>query len=116
MLNETPLVLTIPAISVQGADFVVGGIQVFGNVDTVAPVNVDLGNQFAPQIPPPPCNGDVHVIDQASLTPRSVLYTGNQATSPSRPLCDKHLVVLQNGQITTSVAGAAVFPLGSAPT
>ena len=61
-------------------------------------VNVDLGNHFAPQIPPPPCNGDSHVIDQSTLTPRSVLYTGDQATSPSKPLCDKHLVQLQNGQ------------------
>ena len=37
-------------------------------------VNVDLGNQFAPQIPPPPCNGDDHVIDQATLTPRSNFF------------------------------------------
>src|SRR5215472_15262543 len=62
-------------------------------------VNVDLGNQFAPQIPPPPCNGDMHVLDQATLTPRSTTYyTGDQATSPSQPLCDKHLVVLNNQQ------------------
>jgi hypothetical protein len=61
-------------------------------------VNVDLGNQFAPQIPPPPCAGDLHVIDQSTLTPRSVFYTGDQATSPSQPLCDKRLVELQNGQ------------------
>ncbi|MET8353212.1 hypothetical protein [Micromonospora sp. NPDC005206] len=61
-------------------------------------VNVDLGNQFAPQIPPPPCAGDSHVIDQSTLTPRSVYYTGNQATSTSRPMCDKRLVVLENGQ------------------
>jgi large repetitive protein len=62
-------------------------------------VNVDLGNQFAPQIPPPPCNGDMHVLDQATLTPRSTTYyTGDQATSPSKPLCDKHLVVLNNQQ------------------
>ncbi len=61
-------------------------------------VNVDLGNHFAPQIPPPPCVGDDHVIDQSTLTPRSVFYTGDQSTSPSAPLCDKHLVVLQNGQ------------------
>src|SRR5215472_9616813 len=61
-------------------------------------VNVDLGNQIAPQIPPPPCTGDLHVIDQATLTPRSTFYTGDQATSPSQPLCDKRLVELQNGQ------------------
>ena len=61
-------------------------------------VNVDLGNQFAPQIPPPPCTGDDHVLDQSSLVTRSVYYTGDQATSPTRPLCDKRLVELQNGQ------------------
>ena len=61
-------------------------------------VNVDLGNQFTPQIPPPPCTGDDHLIDQSTLTPRSVYYTGNQTTSTSRPLCDKRLVVLENGQ------------------
>jgi large repetitive protein len=61
-------------------------------------VNVDLGNHFAPQIPPPTCDGDAHVIDQSTLTPRSVFYTGDQSTSPSKPLCDKHLVVLQNQQ------------------
>src|SRR5262249_37941928 len=61
-------------------------------------VNVDLGNQFAPQIPPPPCNGDNHVIDQSTLTPRSNYYTGDQAASASVPLCDKPLVDLQDGQ------------------
>jgi hypothetical protein len=61
-------------------------------------VNVDLGNQFAPQIPPPPCAGDMHVLDQSTLVTRSVFYTGDQATSPSQPLCDKRLVELQNGQ------------------
>ncbi len=58
-------------------------------------VNVDLGNNFAMQIPPPPCVGDMHTIDQSTLTPRSNYYgmAGAQA-----PLCDKHLVVLKNGQ------------------
>ena len=58
-------------------------------------VNVDLGNQFAPQIPPPPCNGDDHVIDKSTLTPRSVYFPVADAHAP---LCDKHLVVLQNQQ------------------
>src|SRR5262249_42900935 len=61
-------------------------------------VNVDLGNNFTPAIPPPPCVGDPHVIDQSTLTPRSTFYTGDQSTSASQPLCDKHLVVLSNGQ------------------
>src|SRR5262249_15942186 len=61
-------------------------------------VNVDLANNFTPQIPPPPCNGAPHVIDQSTLTPRSTFYTGDQAASPSAPLCDKHLVVLNNQQ------------------
>ena len=44
-------------------------------------------------IPPPPCTGDDHVIDQATLTPRSnyFRYAGAHA-----PLCDKQLVVLNN--------------------
>jgi hypothetical protein len=58
-------------------------------------VNVDLGNQFGPQIPPPPCNGDDHVIDKSTLTPRSVYFPVADAHAP---LCDKHLVVLQNQQ------------------
>jgi large repetitive protein len=58
-------------------------------------VNVDLGNQFAPQIPPPPCNGDDHLIDKSTLTPRSIYFPVADAHAP---LCDKHLVVLQNQQ------------------
>ena len=58
-------------------------------------VNVDLGNHFAPQIPPPPCVGDDHVIDQATLTTRSPHYG---VAGAHAPLCDKHLVQLQNGQ------------------
>ena len=57
-------------------------------------VNVDLGNQFTPAIPPPPCTGDDHVIDQSTLTPRSNYYGSAGAHAP---LCDKRLVVLQNG-------------------
>ena len=60
-------------------------------------VNVDLGNNFTPQpaIPPPPCNGDDHVIDKSTLTPRSIYFPVADAHAP---LCDKHLVVLQNQQ------------------
>lgn len=60
-------------------------------------VNVDLGTQYVPAIPPPPCYGADHVIDQTTLTPRSVHY-GH--TAPADPLsharlCDKKLVDLQ---------------------
>jgi len=58
-------------------------------------VNVDLGNAFTPAIPPPPCAGDDHVIDQSTLTPRSVYYG---VAGAHAPLCDKRLVVLTNGQ------------------
>jgi large repetitive protein len=58
-------------------------------------VNVDLGNQFAPQIPPPPCAGDEHLVDQSTVVQRSP-YFGNAGAHA--PLCDKRLVVLQNGQ------------------
>ena len=58
-------------------------------------VNVDLGNIFTPAIPPPPCTGDDHVIDQSSLVQRSI-YFG--VAGAHAPLCDKRLVVLTNGQ------------------
>ncbi|UQX88809.1 hypothetical protein M6D93_02120 [Jatrophihabitans telluris] len=58
-------------------------------------VNVDLGSNFVPAIPQPPCVGDTHLIDKSTLTPRSFYYT---ATAPTAPLCDKKLVVLTNGQ------------------
>jgi large repetitive protein len=61
-------------------------------------VNVDLGAAFQPAIPPPPCAGDMHTVDQATITARSEFYTGDQSTSPTRPLCDKRLIVLQNKQ------------------
>ena len=58
-------------------------------------VNVDLGNQFTPAIPPPPCTGDDHVIDQSTLVTRSNFFGHAGAHAP---LCDKRLVVLTNGQ------------------
>jgi hypothetical protein len=58
-------------------------------------VNVDLGNQFTPAIPEPPCVGDDHIIDQSTLTPRSPFYG---VAGAHAPLCDKHLVVLTAGQ------------------
>ncbi|MFC4996356.1 hypothetical protein ACFPIJ_00765 [Dactylosporangium cerinum] len=54
-------------------------------------VNVDLGNRFTPAIPPPPCTGDDHVIDQSTLVQRSN-YFG--VAGAHAPLCDKRLVVL----------------------
>jgi hypothetical protein len=58
-------------------------------------VNVDLGTQYTPSIPPPPCTGDTHLIDQSTLTSRSPYYgvAGSYA-----PLCDKKLVVLKPKQ------------------
>jgi hypothetical protein len=63
-------------------------------------VNVDLGNNFVPQIPPPPCIGDDHVFDQSTMVVRSPYYIGNPVFNgiTSAPLCDKKLVVLQNLQ------------------
>ncbi|WP_248958796.1 hypothetical protein [Sphaerisporangium perillae] len=59
-------------------------------------VNVDLGAQYNPALPPPACTGDAHVIDQSTLTSRSPYF--GVSPSPSKPLCDKRLVVLQNKQ------------------
>jgi hypothetical protein len=58
-------------------------------------VNVDLGAQFSPQIPPPPCVGDDHVIDRTTLTTRSPYFGADGAHAP---LCDKKLIVLHNQQ------------------
>jgi hypothetical protein len=58
-------------------------------------VNVDLGNQFTPAIPPPPCVGDDHVIDQTTLTSRSPFYG---VAGAHAALCDKRLIVLHAQQ------------------
>jgi hypothetical protein len=58
-------------------------------------VNVDLGNNFTPAIPPPPCTGDDHLIDQSTLVTRSNYFGVSGAHAP---LCDKKLVVLTSGQ------------------
>jgi hypothetical protein len=57
-------------------------------------VNVDLGNHFTPAVPPPPCTGDDHVIDQSTLVTRSN-YFG--VAGAHAPLCDKRLITLTNG-------------------
>jgi hypothetical protein len=54
-------------------------------------VNVDLGTEYVPAIPPPPCVGSDHVIDQSTLTPRSNYYGVPGAHAP---LCDEKLVHL----------------------
>ena len=46
-------------------------------------VNVDLGNNFTPAIPPPPCSGDDHVIDQSTLVTRSVYFGVAGAHAPA---------------------------------
>jgi hypothetical protein len=58
-------------------------------------VNVDLGNQFSPAIPPPDCVGDDHVLDQDTLVTRSPLYG---VAGAHAPLCDKKLVVMEAEQ------------------
>ncbi|WP_028061072.1 SdrD B-like domain-containing protein [Candidatus Solirubrobacter pratensis] len=57
-------------------------------------VNVDLGADFVPAIPPPPCAGDMHTVHiDPDVMPRGSPYDGKDM-----PLCDKRLVVLQNNQ------------------
>jgi hypothetical protein len=58
-------------------------------------VNVDLGQQFLPAIPGPPCYGDDHLIDQSTLTERSP-YFGNP--NAHVPLCDKKVIELKAKQ------------------
>ena len=54
----------------------------------------------------------MHVIDQSTLVDRSPYFTGDQSTSPSRPLCDKRLVTLEN----TQNANADFFLMTNFPT
>ena len=57
-------------------------------------VNVDLGNDFVPAIPPPPCTGDAHTVHiDPDVMPRGSPYDGQD-----RPLCDKRLIELKNDQ------------------
>ncbi|HMJ36245.1 MAG TPA: hypothetical protein VK501_20255 [Baekduia sp.] len=55
-------------------------------------VNVDLGAQYEPAIPPPACTGDDHVVPAVDTNPRGP-YGGT-----TRPLCDKRLVQLNAQQ------------------
>ena len=80
-------------------------------------VNVFDGNQFTPQVPPPPCVGALHIVDVAGIDTNGAhpgdpgfLGDGSDAVdnpnfadgggSPyeglSKPLCDTRLVPVQN--------------------
>jgi hypothetical protein len=63
-------------------------------------VNVDLGAQFRAAIPPPPCYGDMHTIDQTTINSRSPWSVENASYNgiTKMKLCDKRLIELQNKQ------------------
>jgi polysaccharide lyase family 4-like protein len=82
-------------ISEPHGDVPGGGTGCLYRVVREEDVNVDLGDNFEPAIPPPPCNGDTHVIDQSSLVDRSPYFGQSGAEAL---LCDKHVVELVNGQ------------------
>ena len=50
--------------------------------------NTDEGDEFVPQIPPPPCVGDDHLVNDSR----------NPADGQHTPLCNKKLVTLEDGQ------------------
>ena len=50
--------------------------------------NTDEGDAFVPQVPPPPCVGPLHLVDD----PR------NPANGQQKPLCNRKLVTLEDGQ------------------
>lgn len=54
--------------------------------------NTDQGDDFVPAIPPPPCAGPLHLVDD----PR------NPAHGTWTPLCDSRYVTLQSGQNAAS--------------
>ena len=70
-------------------------------------VNVFDGNQFTPQVPPPPCAGALHTVDVLGNAPDGPGATDNPnfadgGGSPyegqSKPLCDARLVPVQDGK------------------
>ncbi len=70
-------------------------------------VNVFDGNQFTPQVPPPPCAGALHVVDvagsgvdgsDATDNPGFADGGGSPYEGLSKPLCDTRLVPVQNGK------------------
>jgi hypothetical protein len=79
---------------VSGADGPAGGTGCLYRPVREEDVNVDLGAEFVPAIPPPPCTGDTHVVDQSTLTERSPYF----GVHTERRLCDKRLVTLENHQ------------------
>jgi hypothetical protein len=85
-----------PNVTTQKGDVPGGGTGCLYRPVKEEDVNVDLGNNFTTAIPPPPCTGDDHLIDQSSLVTRSKPYFGDPTAHA--PLCDKRLVVLQNQQ------------------
>ena len=56
-------------------------------------VNVDLGMEFEPAIPPPPCAGNVHIVQAVDTNPRGAALVGQE-----RALCDKKLIDLNAQQ------------------
>ncbi len=78
-------------------------------------VNVFDGDQFVPQVPPPPCAGALHTVDVAGIlpdgpnavvNPRFAENGGSPYEGMQRPLCDVKLVTLRNG---SSVAPSFTF-------
>jgi IPT/TIG domain-containing protein len=56
-------------------------------VITESDQNTDQGDDFVPQVLPPPCAGFLHVVNDER----------NPANGQSKPLCDSRLVTLNNG-------------------
>jgi large repetitive protein len=85
----------VPGGGIANGDPSNGGVGCIYRPVREEDVNVDLGNQYSPAIPPPDCVGDMHTIDQSTVTTRSPFY--GQAGAEA-PLCDKKLVDLQPEQ------------------
>ena len=79
---------------VSGPDGPAGGTGCLYRPVREEDVNVDLGADFVPAIPPFPCTGDNHVLDQSTLTARSPYF----GLHTEKRLCDKRLVTLENHQ------------------
>ncbi len=70
-------------------------------------VNVFTGDQYAPQVPPPPCAGPLHTVDVKGMgadgpnavnNPGFVSAGGSPYEGQEKPLCNIKLVTLQTGK------------------
>ena len=61
--------------------------------------NTAQGDEIVPQVPPPPCVGDLHVVGEGDPTPMDPPHPDDGS---EKPLCDQKLVTVEAGQNAAS--------------